>query len=78
MTDAPDTPDLQIWSSLPVPAILIDEAERIADLNPAAEGFLNNSAKWLRGQPIWDRLAVRRQSPMTGARFSTPVSTRPI
>ena len=53
-----DVTDVQIWSSLPVPAILIDDDERIADLNPAAEGFLNNSAKWLTGQPIWDRLAV--------------------
>ncbi|GAA4217424.1 PAS domain-containing sensor histidine kinase [Sagittula sp. NFXS13] len=50
--------DMTIWSSLPVPAILIDEKERIGDLNPAAEIFLNNSAKWLQGQPIWDRLAV--------------------
>ncbi|WGW05865.1 two-component system sensor histidine kinase NtrB [Tropicibacter oceani] len=50
--------EAMIWSSLPVPAILIDPDERIGDLNPAAEGFLNNSAKWLRGQPVWDRLAV--------------------
>jgi two-component system nitrogen regulation sensor histidine kinase GlnL len=50
--------DPNIWSSLPVPAILIDEQDRIGDLNPAAEGFMNNSAKWLTGQPIWDRLAV--------------------
>ncbi|WP_305968210.1 MULTISPECIES: nitrogen regulation protein NR(II) [unclassified Mameliella] len=50
--------DPNIWSSLPVPAILIDEKDRIADLNPAAEGFMNNSSKWLTGQPIWDRLAV--------------------
>ncbi|MBY6114700.1 PAS domain-containing sensor histidine kinase [Mameliella alba] len=50
--------DLNIWSSLPVPAILIDEHDRIGDLNPAAEGFMNNSAKWLVEQPIWDRLAV--------------------
>ena len=49
---------LQLWSSLPVPAILLDAEERIADMNPAAEGFMNNSAKWLIGQPIWDRLAV--------------------
>ena len=47
-----------IWSSLPAPAIVIDEFERIVDMNPAAEGFMNNSAKWLRGQPIWDRLTV--------------------
>ncbi len=50
--------DLQLWASLPVPAILVDADERIADMNPAAEGFMNNSAKWLMGQPIWDRLAV--------------------
>ncbi|MBP0481902.1 two-component system sensor histidine kinase NtrB [Sagittula salina] len=50
--------EMTIWNSLPVPAILIDPRERIAELNPAAEGFLNNSAKWLQGQPIWDRLAV--------------------
>jgi two-component system nitrogen regulation sensor histidine kinase GlnL len=48
----------QLWSSLPIPAILLDAEERIADMNPAAEGFMNNSAKWLIGQPIWDRLAV--------------------
>ncbi|WP_292287305.1 ATP-binding protein [Marivita sp.] len=47
-----------IWSSLPVPAIVIDAAENIVDMNPAAEGFLNNSARWLQGQPIWDRLTV--------------------
>lgn len=53
-----DEQDRNIWSSLPVPAILIDESDLIGDLNPAAEGFMNNSAKWLTGQPIWDRLAV--------------------
>ena len=47
-----------IWSSLPAPAIIIDADENILDMNPAAEGFMNNSAKWLRGQPIWDRLTV--------------------
>ncbi|MFP7570650.1 two-component system sensor histidine kinase NtrB [Marivita sp. S2033] len=47
-----------IWSSLPAPAIIIDASETIVDMNPAAEGFMGNSAKWLRGQPIWDRLAV--------------------
>ena len=55
---AQDAPDLALWSSLPVPALLLDAEERIADMNPAAEGFMNNSAKWLMGQPIWDRLAV--------------------
>ncbi|MCE0506731.1 MULTISPECIES: two-component system sensor histidine kinase NtrB [unclassified Roseivivax] len=49
---------LSLWSSLPVPALLIDASDNIADMNPAAEGFMNNSAKWIVGQPIWDRLAV--------------------
>lgn len=50
--------DAQIWSSLPVPAVLIDPQENIADVNPAGEGFLNASAKSLLGAPIWDKLAV--------------------
>ncbi|MFP7673184.1 nitrogen regulation protein NR(II) [Marivita sp. S0852] len=54
----PAIDEAAIWSSLPVPAIVIDAQDRIVDMNPAAEGFLNNSAKWLRGQPIWDRVTV--------------------
>ncbi|SDN32936.1 two-component system, NtrC family, nitrogen regulation sensor histidine kinase GlnL [Lutimaribacter pacificus] len=50
--------DSALWSSLPVPALLVDDGDRIADLNPAAEGFLNTSAKSAHGQPVWDRLAV--------------------
>ncbi len=47
-----------IWVSLPVPTVLIDSGDLIADLNPAAEDFFNGSAKSLKGQPVWDRLAV--------------------
>ena len=47
-----------IWSSLPVPAILIDGGDHIADLNPAAEGFLNASAGPVTGAPVPDRLAI--------------------
>lgn len=47
-----------LWASLPVPAILIDAEDRLIDLNPAAEHFLNTSEKMLRGQPIFDRLAI--------------------
>ncbi len=47
-----------LWASLPVPAILIDESDRAVNLNPAAEAFLNVSAKALKGQPIFDRLAI--------------------
>ncbi|MCA0273685.1 MAG: PAS domain-containing protein [Proteobacteria bacterium] len=47
-----------LWASLPVPAILIDAEDRLIDLNPSAEHFLNTSEKMLRGQPIFDRLAI--------------------
>lgn len=50
--------EFALWSSLPVPAVLIDGSDLIADLNPAAEGFMNNSTKSLLGQPVWDKLAV--------------------
>ena len=68
--------DMQVWSSLPVPAILIDENDCIGDLNPAAEGFMNNSAKWLTGQPLWDRLAVDaplEESFLRAREFGTPL-----
>ena len=47
-----------IWSSLPVPAVLIDPDERIGGVNPAAEGFMNASKKVLEGKKIWHLLAV--------------------
>lgn len=51
-------PAATLWASLPVPAIIIDAAGRTAAANPAAEQFLNISARALRGQPLFDRLAV--------------------
>ena len=30
---------LSLWSSLPIPALLIDASDNIADMNPAAEGY---------------------------------------
>jgi two-component system, NtrC family, nitrogen regulation sensor histidine kinase GlnL len=50
--------DHHIWISLPVPAILIAPDDRIHDINPAAEGFLNASAKSVIGVPVWDVIAV--------------------
>jgi len=50
--------DDAIWAALPVPALVIDEGDRIARINPAAEGFMLHSERTLVGQPIWDRLAV--------------------
>ena len=47
-----------IWNSLPTPALLIDAADRITEVNPAAEVFLNISARALKGQPVLERLAI--------------------
>lgn len=47
-----------IWASLPVPAVLIGPDNRIAEVNPAAEIFLNASSRSLMGHPALDRLAI--------------------
>lgn len=47
-----------LWTSLPVPAILLNEDDTIADLTPAAEMFLNTSRKSLEGALIWDKLMI--------------------
>jgi len=47
-----------VWASLPVPALLVDDADCILDINPAAEGFLLTSAKAIHGQPVFDRLMI--------------------
>ena len=58
MTAPPNSHTAKIWTALPVPALILDEADLIVDVNPAAEGFLMTSAKVIAGQPVWDRLAV--------------------
>ena len=47
-----------IWASLPMPAILIDDGNRIEEINPAAELFLNASARSVKGLPVLDVLAI--------------------
>lgn len=47
-----------IWSSLPLPALLIDGTDRVIEINPAAEVFLNLSARALKGQVLGERLAI--------------------
>ena len=47
-----------LWASLPVPSVLVDSNDLIIDINAAAEGFLNTSAKGVRGVPVWDMIAV--------------------
>ncbi|MFC7703421.1 nitrogen regulation protein NR(II) [Plastorhodobacter daqingensis] len=50
-----------IWTSLPIPAFLIDGDDRLFEINPAAELFLNASSRTLAGQPAFDRILVDAQ-----------------
>ena len=50
--------DDMVWTSLPVPGLILDAEDRIVQINPAAEGFLMSSARALTGTPIWDKIAV--------------------
>ena len=47
-----------LWNSLPVPALLLDTDDTIAESNPAAEAFLNLSAKSLTGALVWDKVMI--------------------
>ncbi|MEM6824929.1 MAG: ATP-binding protein [Pseudomonadota bacterium] len=47
-----------LWNSLPVPAFLLDPGDVIAEVNPAAEQFLNASARSLKGAPVFDKLMI--------------------
>ena len=47
-----------LWLSLPIPAFLIDPGDVIAEVNPAAESFLNASVRSVRGAPVFDILAI--------------------
>ena len=50
--------EAMIWTSLPVPGVIVDPDDKICDINSAAEGFLNASAKMLEGDPVWDRIMI--------------------
>ena len=47
-----------LWISLPRPAFLIDGDDRIAEVSPDAEDFLMMSNRALKGQPVFDVLAI--------------------
>ncbi|MGR3435982.1 MAG: two-component system sensor histidine kinase NtrB [Shimia sp.] len=66
----------ELWSSLPVPAFTIGEADRIVQANPAAEEFTNLSRRALRDQPIWDKLAV--DSPLDAAMARARAQGNPL
>ncbi|WP_420858854.1 two-component system sensor histidine kinase NtrB [Marivivens marinus] len=50
--------DNALWNSLPVPALLLGPDDVIVDSNPAAESFLNLSAKSLVGSNIWEKVMI--------------------
>jgi two-component system nitrogen regulation sensor histidine kinase GlnL len=50
--------DSALWFSLPVPGLLLSPDDTIAAANPAAELFLNLSARALQGAPVWDRVMI--------------------
>jgi two-component system nitrogen regulation sensor histidine kinase GlnL len=45
-----------IWSSLPNPALIVDEKNLVVNINPMAEAFLNMSEKTIRGTDIENNL----------------------
>ena len=47
-----------LWASLPIPALILDAQDRIRDVNPAAESFLNASRRSLEGHLVWDKIFV--------------------
>jgi len=47
-----------LWISLPIPALIVSGENALADLNPAAETFMNGSLRSLIGAPLWDKLMV--------------------
>ncbi|NHB77443.1 two-component system sensor histidine kinase NtrB [Rhodobacter calidifons] len=65
-----------IWASLPFPTLLIDQGGTILEVNPAAETFLNTSQKALRGQPVFDRLAI--DAPMDEALARVRANQSPL
>ena len=56
--------DNALWNSLPVPALLIDGTDVIVSCNPAAENFLNLSARSLEGQKLWEKVMI--DAPLEG------------
>ncbi len=54
-----------LWNSLPVPALLLNRDDTIAQSNPAAEAFLNLSTKALIGASVWDKVMI--DSPLEAA-----------
>jgi two-component system nitrogen regulation sensor histidine kinase GlnL len=54
-----------LWSSLPIPALMVARDNTIHDVNPAAESFLNASRKSLLGHVVWHKILM--DTPLEGA-----------
>lgn len=65
-----------LWSSLPIPALTVSAEDTIGEINPAAEEFLNQSTKALKGRPVWDKLMV--DAPMDAALARARVNGVPL
>ena len=68
--------DDKLWASLPIPTLLVAGNDRILQSNPAAESFLNLSAKQLHDASLWDTILIDAQleGPFNRARESrTPL-----
>ena len=65
-----------VWASLPLPALLIGPDNRVAEVNPAGEIFLNASSRSLMGQPAFDRLAI--DAPMDEALARARLNQSPL
>lgn len=47
-----------LWTSLPIPALLLNADDTIVDSNPAAQSFLNLSEKALLGSSLWEKVMI--------------------
>lgn len=65
-----------VWASLPLPALLIGPDNKIAEVNPAGEIFLNISSRSLMGQPAFDRLSI--DAPMEDALMRARANQSPL
>ena len=66
----------ELWSQLPIPALLVTGDDNVQELNLAAEQFLGISAKVILGQPIWNYLRGEEFLPVGMERART--TSRPI
>ncbi len=48
----------QIWQALPIPGFVVDDGDRVVQINPAAENFLNVGRKALEGCRLADWLSL--------------------